>query len=82
VLEWKVAKDGRRHVHSAIDSAELPVIHQTKPQGSPFTLVLTKTEALFTREQTVRQQAAVDLAWLASTWIGPAGKVVRGQGIG
>ena len=82
VLEWKLAKDGRRHVHSAIDSAELPVIHQTRRQGSPLTLVLTKTQALFTGEQTVRQQAAVDLAWLASTWIGPAGKALRGRRIG
>ncbi|MEV6955204.1 hypothetical protein [Streptomyces sp. NPDC051183] len=64
VLEWPLAKEGRRHVHSRIDSAELPVLHQTRRQGRPYTLVLTKTEELFTRERTVRRQAAADLAWL------------------
>ncbi|WP_416985105.1 2OG-Fe(II) oxygenase [Streptomyces sp. T028] len=66
VLEWPLAKDGRRHVHTRIDSAELPVRHQTRRQGRPYTLVLTKTQELFTREQTVRRQAAADLAWLMS----------------
>ncbi|MDX2683482.1 2OG-Fe(II) oxygenase [Streptomyces soliscabiei] len=66
VLEWPLAKEGRRHVHTRIDSAELPVRHQTRRQGRPYTLVLTKTQELFTREQTVRRQAAADLAWLMS----------------
>ncbi len=64
VLEWPLAKEGRRHVHTRIDSAELPVRHQTRRQGRPYTLVLTKTQELFTRERTVRSQAAADLAWL------------------
>ncbi|KUO16740.1 BTAD domain-containing putative transcriptional regulator [Streptomyces dysideae] len=66
VIEWPLAKEGRRHVHTRIDSAELPVRHQTRRQGRPYTLVLTKTQELFTREQTVRSQAAADLAWLMS----------------
>lgn len=66
VLEWPLAKEGRRHVHSRIDSAELPVRHQTRRQGRPYTLVLTKTQEVFTRERTVRRQAAADLAWLRS----------------
>ncbi|MFF3328949.1 hypothetical protein ACFYWX_05215 [Streptomyces sp. NPDC002888] len=66
VLEWPLAKEGRRHVHTRIDSAELPVRHQTRRQGRPYTLVLTKTQELFTREQAVRSQAAADLAWLMS----------------
>ncbi|MDQ1017396.1 2OG-Fe(II) oxygenase [Streptomyces afghaniensis] len=66
VLEWPLAKEGRRHVHTRIDSAELPVHHQTRRQGRPYTLVLTKTQELFTCEQTVRRQAAADLAWLMS----------------
>ncbi|MGW1160686.1 hypothetical protein ACWD48_21205 [Streptomyces sp. NPDC002519] len=66
VLEWPLAKEGRRHVHTRIDSAELPVRHQSRRQGRPYTLVLTKTQELFTREQTVRRQAAADLAWLMS----------------
>ncbi|MGW3727111.1 2OG-Fe(II) oxygenase [Streptomyces sp. NPDC000851] len=68
VLEWPLAKDGRRHVHTRIDSAGLPVLHQTRRQGRPYTLVLTKTEQLFTREQTARHQAEADLTWLTSTW--------------
>ncbi|MFI8089061.1 2OG-Fe(II) oxygenase [Streptomyces sp. NPDC086080] len=67
-LEWPLAKDGRRHVHSRIDTAELPVSHVTRRQGRPYTLVLTKTEELFTRERATRRQAGADLAWLASTW--------------
>jgi len=53
-------------VHTRIDSAELPVRHQTRRKGRPYTLVLTKTQELFTRERTVRSQAAADLAWLTS----------------
>ncbi|WP_439675711.1 2OG-Fe(II) oxygenase [Embleya sp. MST-111070] len=67
-LEWPLAKDGRRHVHSRIDAAELPVDHRTRRQGRPYTLVLTKTEELFSRERAIRRQAGADLAWLASTW--------------
>jgi hypothetical protein len=67
-LEWPLAKDGRRHVHSRIDTAELPVGHQTRRQGRPYTLVLTKTEELFSRERATRRQAGADLTWLASTW--------------
>ncbi|WP_330290116.1 2OG-Fe(II) oxygenase [Streptomyces sp. NBC_00576] len=66
VLEWPLAKEGRRHVHTRIDSAELPVRHQTRRQGRPYTLVLTKTQELFTRERAVRSQATADLAWLMS----------------
>ncbi|GAA3777714.1 2OG-Fe(II) oxygenase [Streptomyces chiangmaiensis] len=74
VLEWPLAKDGRRHVHTKIDSAELSVRHQTRRQGRPYTLVLTKTEQLFTREQTARRRADADLTWLASAWnASPAG---------
>lgn len=35
VLEWPLAKEGRRHVHTRIDLAELPVRHQTRRQGRP-----------------------------------------------
>jgi len=56
------------------DSAELPVRHQTRRQGRPYTLVLTKTGELFTREKDARHKAVTDLAWLTSAWgDGPAG---------
>ena len=65
-LEWPLAKDGRRHVHSQIDSAELTVRHDTRRQGRPYTLVLTKTDELFARERNKRDTAVTDLAWLTS----------------
>jgi hypothetical protein len=74
VFEWPLAKDGRRHVHSRIDSAALPVRHQTRRQGRPYTLVLAKTGELFTREKDARHKAVTDLAWLTSAWgDGPPG---------
>jgi hypothetical protein len=69
-FEWPLAKDGRRHVHTQIDSAGLPVRHQTRRQGRPFTLVLTKTDELFTRASDARRRAVSDLAWLRSTRAG------------
>ncbi len=65
-LAWPLAKDGRRHVHSQIDSAALPVRHETRRQGRPYTLELTKTDTVFTRDRDARRQAVTDLAWLTS----------------
>ncbi len=67
-FEWPLAQQGRQHVHSRIDAAELPVTHQTRRQGRPYTLVLKKTEALFTREQEARIRDETDLEWLAAHW--------------
>jgi hypothetical protein len=67
-IAWPLATAGRRHVHTQIDSAGLPVRHQTRRQGRPYTLVLAKTEELFTRITQARQEASSDLAWLTSTW--------------
>lgn len=68
-FEWPLAKQGRQHVHSRIDAAELPVTHVTRRQGRPYTLVLTKTDALFTREQQAQTRDETDLEWLAAQWI-------------
>ena len=62
--EWKLAKPGRQHVHSQLDRYELPVLHETRRTGSPFTLVLTKTPALFEREAAQRRSWQADLQWL------------------
>jgi hypothetical protein len=67
IFEWPLAKDGRRHVHTQIDSAGLPVRHHTRRQGRPYTLVLTKTDELFTHATNARHKAVTDLAWLTST---------------
>lgn len=66
-LAWPLVTDGRRHVHAQIDSAGLPVRHETRRQGRPYTLELTKTDTLFTRDTDARRQAVTDLAWLTST---------------
>ena len=68
IFPWPLATDGRRHVHTQIDSAGLPVRHQTRRQGRPYTLVLTKTDELFGRATNARHKAMTDLAWLTSTW--------------
>jgi hypothetical protein len=52
--------------------AELPVTHQTRRSGRPYTLVLTKTEVLFERERQSRRRDKDDLAWLDKVWI-PSG---------
>ena len=67
-FEWPLAKQGRQHVHSRIDAAELPVAHVTRRQGRPYTLVLNKTDALFAREQDARIRDETDLDWLAAQW--------------
>jgi predicted 2-oxoglutarate/Fe(II)-dependent dioxygenase YbiX len=63
-FEWPLAKDKRRHIHTRIDTAELPVRHETRRQGRPYTLVLAKTRELFERERRARHRAVTDLAWL------------------
>jgi predicted 2-oxoglutarate/Fe(II)-dependent dioxygenase YbiX len=65
-FEWPLAKQRRQHIHSRIDAAELPVTHVTRRQGSPYTLVLAKTDALFAREQEARTRDETDLRWLAA----------------
>jgi hypothetical protein len=66
---WPLATDGRQHVHNRIDAAGLPVRHQTRRQGRPYTLVLTRTGELFGRESQARQQAEIDREWLTSTYL-------------
>lgn len=52
------------HVHRRLDRYDLPVTYQTRRTGSPHTLVLTKTKALFEREQAKRKAWESDLDWL------------------
>jgi hypothetical protein len=40
----------------------------TRRQGRPYTLVLNKIDALFTREQEARVRDETDLAWLETAW--------------
>jgi hypothetical protein len=63
-FDWPLAEQRRRHVHNRIDGAELPVHHQTRRSGRPYTLALRKTDALFERERDARQRDQTDIAWL------------------
>ncbi len=70
-LEIATAERNRGHLHSRIDHGELPVTHTTRRQGRPFTLVLTKTMALFEREIDQRRDDQMALDRLAAQWPGP-----------
>jgi hypothetical protein len=76
-FEWPLAQQGRQHVHSRIDAAELPVTHVTRRQGRPYTLVLNKTEALFDRERGARIRDETDLEWLAASSSSSSGPGAR-----
>jgi hypothetical protein len=51
-------------VHHTLDVHELPVRHETRRAGRPYTLVLTKNDALVERERQARRRDEADLAWL------------------
>jgi hypothetical protein len=67
-LEWPLAEARRKHITQSARAAELPVRQQVLRAGSPYTLILTKTDALFERERKTRQRAITDLAWLSENW--------------
>jgi hypothetical protein len=67
-FEWPLAKQRRQHIHSRIDTAELPVSHLTRRQGRPYTLILNKTDALFAQEREARIRDESDLEWLGAKW--------------
>jgi hypothetical protein len=66
-LEWPLAKRGRAHIHGTIDLHGLPVTHNTRRFGSPFTLILEKTPALFEHDAAQRQLRKSALQWLNKT---------------
>eukprot|EP01113_Clastostelium_recurvatum_P002897 TRINITY_DN11251_c0_g1_i1.p1 TRINITY_DN11251_c0_g1~~TRINITY_DN11251_c0_g1_i1.p1 ORF type:complete len:255 (-),score=20.14 TRINITY_DN11251_c0_g1_i1:146-910(-) len=51
-LRYPLAEVKRKHVHRTIDSSRACLTHITERQGSPFTMVITKTEGEY--EQQVR----------------------------
>ena len=75
-FEWPLAQQRRQHVHSRIDTAELPVSHLTRRQGRPYTLVLSKTDALFAWEREARIRDESDVQWLEAKWA-PGGPGTR-----
>ena len=63
-LEWPLAQQSRGHIHQRIDASELPVRHETRRSGRPYTLILSKTKELFEREARERRSWQSDLARL------------------
>jgi hypothetical protein len=63
-LEWPLAEAKRQVIHQFIDRHELPVKHETRRSGRPYTLVLDKTPALFEHEAAQRKYWVSELAWL------------------
>lgn len=61
---WPLAKPRRQHIHQQIDGAELPVTHQTRREGSPHKLVLTKADDLVERDRKARSRIETELAEL------------------
>ena len=62
--EWPLKEESRRHIHGRIDLHELPVRHQTRRTGRPYTLVLSKLPTLFEREEQARHLDEADLRWI------------------
>ncbi len=58
----------RAHVHRTLDAHELPVHHETRRTGRPYTLVLTKTDVLFEQERRSRALDQRNLDWLLAPW--------------
>lgn len=63
-MEWPLATEKRQLIHQYIDRHELPLRHETRRSGRPFTLVLQKTQALFQRDAAERLQWSKDRDWL------------------
>ena len=79
-FQWPLAQQRRQHIHSRIDAAELPVSHVTRRQGRPYTLVLSKTDALFARER--RRGSGINQIWSGLRQSGlpvPSRKVLVGD---
>lgn len=60
-LDWPLAEPRRRVIHRLIEGAALPVSHVTRRTGRPYTLVLRKTDELFSAERVARLRAQQDL---------------------
>ncbi|EYF01215.1 2OG-Fe(II) oxygenase [Chondromyces apiculatus] len=62
--DWPLNKERRLHIHRMIDGAQLPVLHTTRRQGSPYVLQLRKDASLFSRERAYRAHVKATLSAL------------------
>lgn len=58
---WPMAKERRQHIHQILDGTGFPVTHVTLREGSPFKLVLKKTNELFSMEKSEKWGAEAAL---------------------
>jgi hypothetical protein len=65
--DWPLNKQRRQHIHHAVASAKLPVLHTTLRRGSPQVLQLRKDRSLFTRERAYRFRVKEILEALPAT---------------
>ena len=68
---WPLAKPRRQHIHQQLEGLGVPVTHQTRREGSPHRLVLTKTAQLHQREAERRELARQTSGQLSLIPIGP-----------
>lgn len=61
---WPLNKERRAHIHQTIDKLGVPVTHQTRREGSPQKLILTKTDQLFAQDRHEFQNAECELSIL------------------
>ena len=66
-FEWPLAQAQRAHIHGIVDSHYLPMCHTTRRSGRPYTLVLERTAALFSRDAVERRSWQTELQWLTVT---------------
>ena len=64
-FSWPLAKYERQHIHQILDGHHLPVAHETTRHGRPYTLVLTKQQALFQHAAALRAKQQEQLVYLA-----------------
>lgn len=64
--QFKVKKSRRYHIHQQLDQHKCDATHQTLRQGSPQTLVVTKTRNSFAAKQQQRQREIEALTILRS----------------
>jgi hypothetical protein len=62
--DWSIALPDGCRIHQWIDASELPVHHETRRSGRPYTLILSKMGELFEGEARERRSWQSELARL------------------
>jgi hypothetical protein len=68
-MQWPLGKDRRQHINRQIECLGIPVTHQTKHEGSPHKLILTKTDELYMQAKKRFEQVEKKLLFLSKMGI-------------